>query len=113
MIQNEVLKLLGTAGIASGFYQQSPAFQKKQELKSINKRQDIIEKAYAEAMTQEEAEEISESYNQEDYELSKRKYELQPTEANFKSYMAASELIDSKTSSKDRMNKAKKKIGGR
>lgn len=112
MIQNAILKLLGTAGIASGLYQQSPAFQKQQELKSINKRQDIIGKAYEASMSEEEAEEVSKAYNYEDYELSKRKYELQPTEANFKAYMAASELIDSKTSSRDRMRESKKTIRG-
>ena len=45
MIQNAILNMLGTVGVASALYQRSDAFKNKQQIKNLTKAQEKIDNA--------------------------------------------------------------------
>ena len=58
-IQNAVLGMIGTAGVASYALQRTPAFQKHKEYKNLQKQDKIISEAIANPETQEQAERLN------------------------------------------------------
>ena len=52
-IQNAVLGMIGTAGVASYALQRTPAFQKHKEYKNLQKQDKVISKAMENPTTQE------------------------------------------------------------
>ena len=47
MIQNAILQMLGTAGIASGLYQQTDTYKVNKQFKTLTKQQEQLEKSDA------------------------------------------------------------------
>ena len=58
-IQNAVLGMIGTMGVASYALQRTPAFQKYKEYKNLKKQDKIVSEAIANPTTQEEAATVS------------------------------------------------------
>ena len=117
-IQNAVLGMIGTAGVASYALQRTPAFQKHKEYKNLKKQDKIISEAIANPTTQEQAATVSDTYIQKQADIAQKMYELKPTQKNFKSWLEAAEIaqgqaedkVESKSTIKKKMNETRQMI---
>ena len=117
-IQNAVLGMIGTAGVASYALQRTPQFQNHKEYKNLKKQDKIISEAIANPTTQEEAATVSDTYIQKQADIAQRMYELKPTQKNFKSWLEAAEIaqgqaedkVESKSIIKKKMKETRQMI---
>ena len=117
-IQNAVLGMIGTAGVASYALQRTPQFQNHKEYKNLKKQDKIISEAIANPTTQEEAATVSDTYIQKQADIAQRMYELKPTQKNFKSWLEAAEIaqgqaedkVESKSIIKNKMKETRQMI---
>ena len=117
-IQNAVLGMIGTMGVASYALQKTPQFQKHKEYKNLQKQDEIMSEAIANPATQEQAETVSDAYIQKRADITQRMYELKPTQKNYKSWLEAAEIaqgqvkdkVESKSTIKNKMKETRQMI---
>ena len=117
-IQNAVLGMIGTAGVASFAIQKTPQFQERKEYKNLQKQDKIISEAIANPTTQEQAKTVSNAYIQKQADIAQKMYELKPTQKNFKSWLEAAEIaqgqaedkVESKSTIKKKMKETRQMI---
>lgn len=117
-IQNAVLSMIGTAGVASYALQKTPQFQEYKEYKNLKKQDKIISEAIENPTTQQEAITVSDAYIQKQADIAQRMYELKPTQENYKSWLEAAEIaqglaedkVESKSIIKNKMKETRQMI---
>lgn len=94
-IQQSLNQILATAGVMSGLYAHSPAGQEAAEVSKIKRDLPKVLKAREQQAELDENSEAAEKAYQENLDLgtkmSKRLYELRPTEENYRSMIAEAE----------------------
>ena len=117
-IQNAVLGMIGTAGVASYALQKTPQFQKYKEYKNLQKEEKNLAHIYELPETKEQAQIISDYAVPKDEAITRRMFELNPTRENKKKWFEAAEIalqeaedkVESKSTIKKKMNETRQMI---